>query len=115
MNNLNQVLLHPKNRVGANLNAWLAHVGGKGLQIALKDPSSLVPMIKEAGLRGLGGSGFPVHIKWAAVAAQEASQDKYLICNGNEDEPGTFKDRVLLEETPHQVIEGATITALATG
>lgn len=115
MKNLNQVLLHPKSRVGADLDAWLAHVGGKGLQKALKEPSSLITMIKDAGLRGLGGSGFPVHIKWAAVAAQDKPQGKYLICNGNEDEPGTFKDRVLLEETPHQVIEGATITALATG
>ncbi len=63
---------------------------------------------------GLGGSGFPTYFKWEKVVAQE-SREKYLICNGNEDEPGTFKDRVLLEETPHQVIEGATITALATG
>ncbi|HEC17331.1 MAG TPA: NADH-quinone oxidoreductase subunit F [Sedimenticola sp.] len=115
MKHLNQVLLHPNNRVGADLDAWLAQAGGKGLQAALQDPSSLVGLIEKAGLRGLGGSGFPVHVKWAAVAAQKASRDKYLICNGNEDEPGTFKDRVLLEETPHQVIEGATIAALATG
>jgi NADH-quinone oxidoreductase subunit F len=115
MNRLNQVLLHPDNRVGADLDAWLAHVGGKGLEAALKDPEALVPMIKAAGLPGLGGSGFPVHVKWEAVAQQKEARDKYLICNGNEDEPGTFKDRILLEETPHQVIEGATITALATG
>ena len=49
------------------------------------------------------------------MADQRGSSDKYLICNGNEDEPGTFKDRLLLEETPHQVIEGATIAALAMG
>ncbi|MCF6354198.1 MAG: SLBB domain-containing protein [Candidatus Polarisedimenticolaceae bacterium] len=115
MEKLNQVLLHPKNRVGADLDAWLAHVGGEGLQVALQDPSRLVALIKEAQLPGLGGSGFPVHIKWAAVAQQKEAKEKYLICNGNEDEPGTFKDRTLLEETPHQIIEGATITALATG
>lgn len=114
MSQLNQVLLHPAGRVGADLEAWLDHVGGQGLKKALQDSAALVPMIKEAGLPGLGGSGFPVHVKWEAVAKQE-SRDKYLICNGNEDEPGTFKDRILLEETPHQVIEGATITALATG
>ncbi len=115
MEKLNQVLLHPKNRVGADLEAWLAHVGGEGLQVALQDPSRLVALVKEAELPGLGGSGFPVHIKWAAVAQQREAKEKYLICNGNEDEPGTFKDRMLLEETPHQIIEGATITALATG
>ncbi len=114
MEKLNQVLLHPKNRVGADLDAWLAHVGGAGLRVALQDPSRLIALVKEAQLPGLGGSGFPVHIKWAAVAEQAAAE-KYLICNGNEDEPGTFKDRMLLEETPHQIIEGATITALATG
>ncbi len=115
MENLNQVLLHPKNRVGADLDAWLAHVGGDGLRVALQEPSRLIALVKEAELPGLGGSGFPVHIKWAAVAGQTAAKEKYLICNGNEDEPGTFKDRMLLEETPHQIIEGATITALATG
>ncbi len=115
MEKLNQVLLHPKNRVGADLDAWLAHGGGEGLQVALQDPSRLVALVKEAQLPGLGGSGFPVHIKWAAVAQQKEAKEKYLICNGNEDEPGTFKDRILLEETPHQIIEGATITALATG
>lgn len=115
MNKLNQVLLHPDNRIGADLDAWLAHIGGDGIKVALKDPDALVPMIKAAGLPGLGGSGFPVYVKWEAVARQKEAREKYLICNGNEDEPGTFKDRILLEETPHQVIEGATIAALATG
>lgn len=111
---LNQVLLHPNSRVGADLGAWLKGFGGEGLLTALGNTDAIIPEIKQAGLLGLGGSGFPTYIKWEAVAAQ-GSQEKYLICNGNEDEPGTFKDRVLLEETPHQVIEGATITALATG
>ncbi len=114
MKRLNQVLLHQDNLVGADLDAWLEHTGGGGLQVALQDPATLIPTIKEAGLRGLGGSGFPTYKKWEFVAAQQGKGDKYLICNGNEDEPGTFKDRILLEQTPHQVIEGATITALAT-
>ncbi|MCP4044233.1 MAG: NADH-quinone oxidoreductase subunit F, partial [Gammaproteobacteria bacterium] len=113
MKRLNQVLLHQDNLVGADLDAWLEHTGGGGLQEALQDPSVLVDTIKAAGLRGLGGSGFPTCKKWEFVAAQPSGGDKYLICNGNEDEPGTFKDRILLEQTPHQVIEGATITALA--
>jgi NADH-quinone oxidoreductase subunit F len=113
--NLNQVLLHDNSRVGIDLEAWLAHGGGEGLEIALEDPAAIIPLIKEAGLRGLGGSGFPTHIKWDAVSGKKHCREKFLICNGNEDEPGTFKDRILLEETPHQVIEGAIIAAVATG
>ncbi len=109
MEHLNQVLLHEKSRVG------LAHTGGEGLKIALQEPTALIPLIKEAGLRGLGGSGFPTHYKWMAMAKETRRKEKYLICNGNEDEPGTFKDQLLLEETPHQLIEGAMIAALATG
>lgn len=115
MSRLNQVLLHESNRVGADLEAWLAANGGSGLEQALKDTRAIIPLIKDAGLRGLGGSGFPTYKKWEFVAAQDNSKEKYLICNGNEDEPGTFKDKILLQEAPHQVIEGATITALACG
>ena len=115
MSQLNQVLFHENSRVGADLAAWEASIGGQGLEKALQDPAAIIPMIEEAGLRGLGGSGFPTYKKWQFVAAQPNGQDKYLICNGNEDEPGTFKDRILLQEAPHQVIEGACITALACG
>lgn len=115
MSQLNQVLLHESNRVGADLKAWLAGNGGQGLAKALAAPEMIIPLIREAGLRGLGGSGFPTYKKWGFVAAQSNSKEKYLICNGNEDEPGTFKDRILLQQAPHQVIEGATITALACG
>jgi NADH-quinone oxidoreductase subunit F len=110
---LNQVLLQPACRVGADFDAWMWDVGGKGLEVALKDPAAIIPMAKAAELRGLGGSGFPTWFKWNAVATETG--DKYLICNGNEDEPGTFKDRVLMEHCPHQLIEGATITAIACG
>jgi len=114
---LNKVLLNEDHRIGANFKKYLAAGGGEGLKKAFDDPTGIIATIQESGLRGLGGSGFPTHVKWAAVAEQDmsgrANKDKYLICNGNEDEPGTFKDIVLLEETPHQVIEGALITALA--
>ncbi len=113
MQPLNRVLLHKDCRVGPDLTAWRSTIGGKALKIALEDPSALIPLIKDAGLRGLGGSGFPSYKKWEFLAAKKMAMEKYLICNGNEDEPGTFKDRVLLEETPFQVIEGATICALA--
>ncbi|MEJ2529880.1 MAG: SLBB domain-containing protein, partial [Gammaproteobacteria bacterium] len=114
MDQLNQVLLRKEIRAGADLDVWLAHGGGEGLKTALQNPAAIIPLIQEAGLRGLGGSGFPTYKKWEFVAAN-AGAEKYLICNGNEDEPGTFKDCILLSETPHQVIEGAVITALATG
>ncbi|CAH1386568.1 NADH-quinone oxidoreductase subunit F 2 [Candidatus Nitrotoga sp. M5] len=113
-NVLNQVLLHKNSRVGADYNLWANGWGGQGLKNALERPADIISKIKDAGLLGLGGSGFPTHIKWQAIADQ-TNTEKYLICNGNEDEPGTFKDRVLLEETPFQVIEGATIVALACG
>ncbi|WP_218120986.1 NADH-ubiquinone oxidoreductase-F iron-sulfur binding region domain-containing protein [Nitrosomonas mobilis] len=113
-NVLNQVLLHKNSRVGADYILWKNSWGGQGLKNAMERPADIVSMIRDAGLLGLGGSGFPTHIKWQAIADQ-TNTEKYLICNGNEDEPGTFKDRVLLEETPFQVIEGATIAALACG
>ncbi|MBL3527360.1 MAG: SLBB domain-containing protein [gamma proteobacterium endosymbiont of Lamellibrachia anaximandri] len=116
MDNLNQVLLNESQRVGADFKAWKAVANSEGLQLALlEEPENLIEIIREAGLRGLGGSGFPTYKKWQYMAAQEDATEKYLIVNGNEDEPGTFKDRILLEETPHQVIEGACICALACG
>ncbi|WP_338665962.1 NADH-ubiquinone oxidoreductase-F iron-sulfur binding region domain-containing protein [Pararoseomonas sp. SCSIO 73927] len=102
--------------VGPDLDAWLAAGGGDGLSRALADPDAIIPAIEAAGLRGLGGAGFPTHRKWSAVAAQPRPEGgKWVVCNGNEDEPGTFKDRFLLSRTPHQVIEGALIGALAVG
>lgn len=109
---MNNVLLHPDSQ-GANLSEWLSGNGGTGLENALSDPNGIIAVIEEAGLRGLGGSGFPSYKKWQFVADQAANPDKYLICNGNEDEPGTFKDAYLLAHSPNQVIEGALITALA--
>ena len=93
---------------------WLASGGGEGLERALAEPADVIPTIEAAGLRGMGGAGFPAHFKWSAVA-NAPGDDKWLICNGNEDEPGTFKDHFLLANTPHAVIEGVLIAALATG
>jgi NADH-quinone oxidoreductase subunit F len=108
-----KILTNPALCIGADLDAHLA-VGPGGLRAALHDPGRIIASIEAAGLRGLGGAGFPTHRKWAAVAA-EPGPGKWVICNGNEDEPGTFKDAFLLSRTPHQVIEGALIAALATG
>jgi len=109
---LNQVVLH-SDSLGNTLCNWLEGNGGTGLENALAEPDAIVSIIEQAGLRGLGGSGFPAYKKWQFVKEQAANPDKYLICNGNEDEPGTFKDAYLLAHAPHQIIEGALITALA--
>lgn len=109
------LLLAQKNMVGADFDAWLAVGGGEALHQAMQRPGELIRLIEAADLRGMGGAGFPVHRKWSAVAAHDTVRDKHLICNGNEDEPGTFKDRLLLERTPHQVIEGMLIASLAVG
>lgn len=115
MESLNANLLHPDQRVGADYERWLKAGGGSALRSAFADPAAIFTAVKEADLRGLGGSGFPVWRKWEAVAKEAHRPHKYLVCNGNEDEPGTFKDRLLLEETPHQIIEGALLAALAVG
>ena len=109
------ILLHPERRIGADMKRWRNAGGGAALARAAQDPAAIHEEVRLSELRGLGGSGFPVWRKWAAVAAETPKPDKYLVVNGNEDEPGTFKDRLLLEETPHQVIEGAVVAALATG
>ncbi len=109
---MNNVLLHADSQ-GTKLGRWLNGNGGSGLENALADPQAIIPLIEQAGLRGLGGGGFPAYKKWQFVAQQPGNPDKYLICNGNEDEPGTFKDAYLLTHSPHQVVEGALIAALA--
>ena len=113
-NKVNQVLLNPKRLVGADLGAWLEAGGGRGLQAALDHPAAIVATLEAAGLGGMGGAGFPTWRKWeATVNAKSKNGGKYVVCNANEDEPGTFKDRFLLEHTPHQVIEGTLIAAVA--
>ncbi len=111
---VHNILLHADQRVGADMARWRKAGGGEGLSRAMRDPAAVREAVRLSDLRGLGGSGFPVARKWDAVVAAPGP-DKYLIVNGNEDEPGTYKDRLLLEETPHQVIEGALTAALAVG
>jgi len=78
------------------------------------DPGQVVTALQEAGLRGMGGAGFPTGRKWELVAAQTATP-KYVICNADESEPGTFKDRQILAEQPHLVLEGLLLGMLAVG
>jgi len=78
------------------------------------DAARVTAVLKDAGLRGMGGAGFPVGRKWELVAAQAAGP-KYAICNADESEPGTFKDRQILAEQPHLVLEGLLLGMLAVG
>jgi NADH-quinone oxidoreductase subunit F len=75
-------------------------------------PQSVQEVVKDSNLRGRGGAGFSTGLKWSFVPL-DAPKPKYLICNADEMEPGTFKDRILLEQTPHQLIEGMIISAFA--
>jgi len=77
-------------------------------------PPDIVATLKDSGLRGMGGAGFPTGQKWEIVAAQEATP-KYTVCNADESEPGTFKDRQILAEQPHLVLEGMLLGMLVTG
>jgi len=82
--------------------------------LAGMSPEEVIEEVKRAGLRGRGGAGFPTARKWAACRAQQ-ERPKYLICNGDEGDPGAFMDRSVLEGDPHSVIEGMTIAAYAIG
>jgi NADH-quinone oxidoreductase subunit F len=89
--------------------------GYTGLKKALTmTPQDLLAEIKTAGLVGRGGAAFPTGIKWEGAAKAEG-QPKYIVCNADESEPGTFKDRILMEEDPHRTIEGMIIAAHAVG
>ncbi len=84
------------------------------LAVAPAARGEVIATLKAAGLRGLGGAGFPTATKWEIVAAAPGDR-KYAICNADESEPGTFKDRVLLEGAPHLVLEGLLIAAVVVG
>jgi NADH-quinone oxidoreductase subunit F len=78
------------------------------------NPADVTNLVKDAGLRGRGGAGFPTGVKWALVPmGDDAPRPKYLVVNADEMEPGTFKDRLLLEGNPHQLIEGVILAAYA--
>jgi len=94
---------------------YQARGGYAGLKKALTMmPQAVLAEVKAAGLVGRGGAAFPTGVKWEG-AANARGQPKYIVCNADESEPGTFKDRVLMEEDPHRIIEGMIIAAYAVG
>ncbi len=99
----------------SSLDDYRAHGGYAALRRALElRPEGVVREVKDSKLLGRGGAAFPTGVKWEAVARQPA-RPHYVVCNADESEPGTFKDRVLLEGDPFAVIEAMTIAAYATG
>jgi formate dehydrogenase iron-sulfur subunit len=94
---------------------YVAHRGFEGLKKAFEGgPEHTLEQVKESGLRGRGGAGFPTGIKWQTVAAAEGDQ-KYITCNADEGDSGTFSDRILMEGDPLTLIEGMAIAGYAVG
>ncbi len=77
-------------------------------------PEEVTAVVKESGLRGRGGAGFPTGLKWSFVP-KGTGKPVYLLCNADESEPGTFKDRAIIERDPHQLLEGMIIASYAIG
>jgi NADH-quinone oxidoreductase subunit F len=97
----------------ASLDRYLELDGYKAVQKALSmGAEAIINEVKASNLRGRGGAGFPTGMKWSFVP-KEAAQPKYVLCNGDESEPGTCKDRLIFEHDPHSVIEGVMIAALS--
>ena len=89
--------------------------GYEGLKKAIAmTPEAIIDTLKASNLRGRGGAGFPTGLKWGTVA-KSAGAKKYVVCNGDEGDPGAFMDRSVLESDPHLVLEGMAIAAYAVG
>ncbi|HOX40355.1 MAG TPA: NADH-quinone oxidoreductase subunit NuoF [Candidatus Brocadiia bacterium] len=110
------MLLHRRGKPnGTALAGYVADGGYAALEKALsKSPSEVTAEVKASNLRGRGGAGFPTGLKWGFLP-QQSERPVYLICNADEGEPGTFKDRQILEFDPHLLIEGMIISAYAVG
>lgn len=98
-----------------NLDVYRQHGGYETFKKALGMTSeAIVEEVKKSGLRGRGGAGFPTGMKWGFLAKPEGVP-RYLVCNADESEPGTFKDRYMMENIPHLLIEGMAIGSFALG
>ena len=98
-----------------SIDVYIDGGGYKAAEKALKmKPEEIVQVVKDSELRGRGGAGFPTGMKWSFVP-KNAPKPTYLLCNADESEPGTFKDRVIMERDPHMLIEGMLIAAYAIG
>jgi len=114
-----QILIALRNRGlidPENIEDYIARDGYKALAKALTEmtPEEIIQEIKASGLRGRGGAGFPTGLKWEYVRQAEG-EPKYIVCNGDEGDPGAYMDRSIVEGDPHSVLEGMTIGARAIG
>jgi NADH-quinone oxidoreductase subunit F len=112
-----KILTEHINVEGINTFETYRKMGGyRSVEKALKTmtPEEVVEEVKKSGLRGRGGAGFPTGLKWSFLAKPEG-KPRYLVCNADESEPGTFKDRVLMEKIPHALIEGMITSSFALG
>jgi len=116
--NYKRVLLPPVKDLH-KLDVYEAHDGYSALREILTtdkwDPTSVTDEMKKSGLKGRGGAGFPTGLKWSFMPPIDPDVPRFLCCNGDESEPGTFKDRQLLEYNPHSVFEGMLIASYAMG
>src|ERR671939_2119453 len=95
------------------LDGWRQRGGYRALERALgMEPAQIVNIVKESGLRGRGGAGFPTGVKWSFMKPGDG-KPHYLCCNADESEPGTFKDREIMRWTPHALVEGCALGAYA--
>ena len=99
-----------------SLDDYLGHQGFQAMELVLKQrqPAAVIAEMKASGLRGRGGAGFPTGLKWELTRAS-SGDCKYVICNGDEGDPGAFMDRMILESFPYRVLEGMVIAAFAVG
>jgi NADH-quinone oxidoreductase subunit F len=112
----NYLTEHTGDDAFATLAGYRARGGYDAARVALTQmsPEQVVALLKDAGLQGRGGAGFSTGMKWSFMPKGN-DKPKYLVCNADESEPGSFKDRLLLERAPHQMLEGILIGAFATG
>jgi len=111
-----RIVLERAGLIDPNIEDYITHDGYSALGKALTQmtPQDVIAEIKSSGLKGRGGAGFPTGLKWGFVA-NAPGEKKYVICNADESEPGTFKDRVMLEGDPHSIVEAMTIAGYAVG
>lgn len=110
-----RLISHRFGKGAASIEKYIEMDGYKAARKALKmKPEEIINEVKASNLRGRGGAGFPTGMKWSFVP-KESAKPKYILVNGDESEPGTCKDRLILEHDPHSVIEGVLIAGLAVG
>jgi NADH-quinone oxidoreductase subunit F len=109
------LIKHVREPNSNTLDFYLKHQGYEALRKALTmAPNDIIEMVKQSGLRGRGGAGFPTGMKWQFVD-KKVPKPRYICCNADESEPGTFKDHLLMERNPHLLIEGCAISCFAIG